>query len=144
MRFTLYILQIVWDPEKKKWVNTEQDSTDEQSFRPPPKMGGLPNTANNINNNGINNNNIVTAPNIPNANTVLQNSQEPQSVKTKLAFNAIPAIDTNNLEPKPPATQSNMFKMQKNKCKRNQHFLIKHIVFKYNHNDIFYIFLNQH
>ncbi|XP_055380645.1 uncharacterized protein LOC129611490 isoform X2 [Condylostylus longicornis] len=32
---------IVWDPEKKRWVNTEGDETESESFKPPPKMSDL-------------------------------------------------------------------------------------------------------
>lgn len=32
---------IVWDPEKKKWVNTDGDEAAEESFKPPPKMSDI-------------------------------------------------------------------------------------------------------
>ncbi|XP_049310385.1 uncharacterized protein LOC105232085 isoform X3 [Bactrocera dorsalis] len=32
---------IVWDPEKKKWVNTDGDEASEESFKPPPKMSDI-------------------------------------------------------------------------------------------------------
>lgn len=32
---------IVWDPEKKRWVNTDGDEATEESFKPPPKMSDL-------------------------------------------------------------------------------------------------------
>ncbi|XP_055530048.1 uncharacterized protein LOC129721476 isoform X2 [Wyeomyia smithii] len=36
---------IVWDPETKRWVNTESDATEEEAFKPPPKMSDImPNT----------------------------------------------------------------------------------------------------
>lgn len=32
---------IVWDPEKKRWVNTDGDEKVEESFKPPPKMSDI-------------------------------------------------------------------------------------------------------
>lgn len=32
---------IVWDPEKKRWVNKDGDEAGEESFKPPPKMSDL-------------------------------------------------------------------------------------------------------
>lgn len=32
---------IVWDPEKKRWVNTDGDEAVEESFKPPPKMSDI-------------------------------------------------------------------------------------------------------
>ncbi|XP_039442923.1 uncharacterized protein LOC120423258 isoform X2 [Culex pipiens pallens] len=32
---------IVWDPDKKKWVNTEGEAAGEEAFKPPPKMADL-------------------------------------------------------------------------------------------------------
>ncbi|XP_036339242.1 uncharacterized protein LOC118748708 isoform X2 [Rhagoletis pomonella] len=32
---------IVWDPEKKRWVNTDGDAAAEESFKPPPKMSDI-------------------------------------------------------------------------------------------------------
>ena len=32
---------IVWDPEKKKWVNTDGDADEQEAFKPPPKMSDL-------------------------------------------------------------------------------------------------------
>lgn len=32
---------IVWDPDKKRWVNTEGDEAGEEAFKPPPKMSDL-------------------------------------------------------------------------------------------------------
>uniref|UniRef100_A0A1Q3FDF8 Uncharacterized protein n=1 Tax=Culex tarsalis TaxID=7177 RepID=A0A1Q3FDF8_CULTA len=36
---------IVWDPDKKRWVNTEGDAAGEEAFKPPPKMADLMPTA---------------------------------------------------------------------------------------------------
>lgn len=42
LRFSFYhIKQIVWDPDKKRWVNTEGDDIGEEAFKPPPKMADL-------------------------------------------------------------------------------------------------------
>lgn len=35
MRF----LQILWDPKEKKWINKDEDASEVDSFKPPPKMG---------------------------------------------------------------------------------------------------------
>ncbi|XP_062559793.1 protein transport protein Sec16A isoform X2 [Armigeres subalbatus] len=32
---------IVWDPDKKRWVNTEGDEVGEEAFKPPPKMSDI-------------------------------------------------------------------------------------------------------
>ncbi|EAT34926.1 AAEL012885-PA [Aedes aegypti] len=32
---------IVWDPDKKRWVNTEGEDAGEEAFKPPPKMADL-------------------------------------------------------------------------------------------------------
>ncbi|XP_037934750.1 uncharacterized protein LOC119669065 isoform X2 [Teleopsis dalmanni] len=32
---------IVWDPDKKRWVNTDGDENGEESFKPPPKMSDI-------------------------------------------------------------------------------------------------------
>ncbi|KAM7348709.1 endoplasmic reticulum export factor secretory 16 isoform 2-T4 [Cochliomyia hominivorax] len=32
---------IVWDPEKKKWVNTDGDEDEQETLKPPPKMSDL-------------------------------------------------------------------------------------------------------
>jgi hypothetical protein len=34
-------LQILWDESKKAWVNKDDDGTEVESFKPPPKMGDL-------------------------------------------------------------------------------------------------------
>ena len=40
--FILFVqFQIVWDPDKKRWVNTEGDAAGEEAFKPPPKMADL-------------------------------------------------------------------------------------------------------
>lgn len=35
-------MQIVWDEATKKWVNKDEDPAEAESFKPPPKMGEIP------------------------------------------------------------------------------------------------------
>lgn len=34
-------MQIVWDPKDKKWINKDEDSTEQEAFKPPPKMADI-------------------------------------------------------------------------------------------------------
>lgn len=34
-------LQIVWDPDQKRWVNTDEGEAEQEAFKPPPKMSEL-------------------------------------------------------------------------------------------------------
>lgn len=39
---TIILFQIVWDENKKKWINTDEDPNDTSNeFKPPPKMADL-------------------------------------------------------------------------------------------------------
>lgn len=37
----LFFVQIVWDPDKKRWINTDEGETESESFKPPPKMADM-------------------------------------------------------------------------------------------------------
>lgn len=116
---------IVWDPEKKKWVNTDGD--DESSdFRPPPKMSDLmpsmnsappsmnappPSSLSNIpppsgppsgpsSLHGLGNNQLMSGEQAVDAGSTMQSNGIPNMVDG-------PA--------KIPNLQSNMFKMQRNR-----------------------------
>lgn len=34
-------LQIVWDPDNKRWINTDEGEAETEAFKPPPKMSEL-------------------------------------------------------------------------------------------------------
>lgn len=119
---------IVWDPEKKKWVNIDGDEDEQEAFKPPPKLSDL----------------------MPQS-----QSQMPQQQQQQIQSNQIPFMDPNQMQPqlqqyvpnsipqsapspnpiqqqqhnfnqnptqapglsKTPTLQSNMFKMQRNRSK---------------------------
>lgn len=106
---SIFCFQIVWDPDKKKWVNTDGDEEHEEALKPPPKMSDL----------GL-------APIGMSAPTMAQ-SQPPVSQMNSMPLPAESPIDhSNNMQPqsnpmvatdpmKTPNLQSNMFKLQRNR-----------------------------
>lgn len=36
-----FALQIVWDPDNKRWINTDEGEAESEAFKPPPKMSEL-------------------------------------------------------------------------------------------------------
>lgn len=111
----------MWDPENKKWINTDQDVTEEEAFKPPPKMADLTRSA------------IpsmpampamsapVTAPGVPTmplpATTPVDSNQLQNANAYGLPAPHADASANNNTidQAKVPSLQSNMFKMQRNK-----------------------------
>ncbi|TMW47187.1 hypothetical protein DOY81_007727 [Sarcophaga bullata] len=135
---------IVWDPEKKKWVNTDGDADEQEAFKPPPKMSDL-------------------MPSQPQTQSLPQQQSQPQQQQPQQPqqpqpqtqqLNQIPFMDTNQQQqtqqfvphvtpaasPNPmqqqqqssqnqgqqppgpaktPTLQSNMFKMQRNRTLKN-------------------------
>ncbi|XP_013104865.2 uncharacterized protein LOC106085249 isoform X2 [Stomoxys calcitrans] len=127
---------IVWDPEKKKWVNTDGDEQEEESFKPPPKMGDMM---------MMSQANLAPPQSQPQQNqmpsfmdpqqqqqqqyvpTSLPNSasspnpmQQQQQQQTSAQSNVTAATNPNAPGPtKTPTLQSNMFKMQRNRTLKN-------------------------
>lgn len=117
------VVQIVWDPEKKKWINTEQDESEETPFKPPPKMPGFaPNQFAHA---------VPAIPTIPPHQSTDMASSEPSNVmgNTMMTYRNAPTPSTfgnasqlnrnSVVEPeasaKVPSLQSNVYKMQRNK-----------------------------
>lgn len=112
-----FLLQIVWDPENKRWINTDQDAAEEESFKPPPKMADLTRSTM-----------PAAAPPGPSAGPTMPPPAAtpidpiPQSnvhAYGHPAPHADAAANNNNIDQqqaaKVPNLQSNMFKMQRNK-----------------------------
>lgn len=133
---------IVWDPDKKRWVNTEGEDAGEEAFKPPPKMSDLMPTP-------------AAPPQIPSVPTAHIPSVQPPaaypSEQMPSAGNYGPApslnagpIQTPVAQPQPttgstnlagpgptpaapggptkvPTLQSNMFKMQRNRTLKNSY-----------------------
>ncbi|XP_075155918.1 uncharacterized protein LOC142229271 isoform X3 [Haematobia irritans] len=127
---------IVWDPEQKKWVNTDGDEQEAESFKPPPKMGDM--MPQNVANSGPPQNQINPAQ--PQQNQIpfmdpQQQHQQPQYVPTSIPnsesspnpmqqqsqthSNAVAANQNAPGPAKTPTLQSNMFKMQRNRTLKN-------------------------
>lgn len=128
----VFFAQIVWDPEKKKWTNTEGEESEETAFKPPPKM---PEFASYQFSNAM--------PNIPSPTAAPMQSTEmappvsalppvPEPNNNAIGNvptygNAVPQMNNITAAPTPagpapslqpnatPSLQSNMFKMQRNK-----------------------------
>lgn len=115
------VLQIVWDPEKKKWTNTEHDECEETAFKPPPKMPGF--TQNQFANA------IPAIPTTPSVQLTETASLEPSNsmgnvpmtygnASTSSNFGNAPqpnSIAATDVPAKVPSLQSNKFKMQRNR-----------------------------
>ncbi|XP_053951524.1 uncharacterized protein LOC128858940 isoform X2 [Anastrepha ludens] len=141
---------IVWDPENKRWINTDGDEATEESFKPPPKMSDI----------------MAQAPPMgaappmqpyPQQQQHQQQQQQPQQQPTQ-APQPSPLLDTHQYAPaatvpspapvpassvspapvsgysahaltgadaagasKTPSLQSNMFKMQRNRTLKNSY-----------------------
>lgn len=123
--------QIVWDSDKKKWVNTDGGAEEAEQFRPPPKMADMaPRLSGNAS---------FSAPNAepPSLNAVPTHTpyDPPTSTFGLTASSAIPpnipspgpvgsSLPTPVGDPsqssalgKTPSLQSNMFKKQRNQSK---------------------------
>lgn len=108
-------MQIVWDPVKKKWANTDGDESEQDAFKPPPKMSELmPSPAMPSNANQVSN--------IPQPEPQPPSMMAPQNAAPMPAPNfSNPQNDQTATTPKVPSLQSNMFKMQRNKSKFDTH-----------------------
>ncbi|CRL07507.1 CLUMA_CG020473, isoform A [Clunio marinus] len=89
---------IVWDEATKKWVNKDEDATEAESFKPPPKMGDM------MGNKVQQTNNIQSqAPQIP---TMSQIPQMPQQYSQPLQSELNqPRIEANNVHQQPMINQ---------------------------------------
>lgn len=128
---------IVWDPEKKKWVNTDGDEAQEESFKPPPKMSDImpqmpqqmqnalpqmppqPQTQQQMPLMDTQQQYVPTAATMPNSapspNPMQQQQQQQQHTQQP---QTLAASNQNAPGPaKTPTLQSNMFKMQRNRSK---------------------------
>ncbi|XP_055715475.1 protein transport protein Sec16A isoform X4 [Phlebotomus papatasi] len=97
---------IVWDPEKKKWVNTDGEADEGESFKPPPKMSDL-------------------APQSNHEYSIPHQDAHPPQISQPIAQTtpvpaATPATDGTPV-PKGNNLQSNMFKMQRNRTLKNSY-----------------------
>lgn len=122
--------QIVWDPENKRWINTDGEVAEEEAFKPPPKMSDF--------NHAVQQPNMSApppmpspapaltpvAPQIPQSNQMPGDYGLPANHMNPYGGNTAPISDipTNNNNDQPakvPNLQSNMFKMQRNKSELN-------------------------
>lgn len=121
---TVLSSQIVWDPDNKRWINTDQDAVEEESFKPPPKMADLTKTAMPAAAPAM----PAVAPAIPAAGPAMPPpATTPMDPNVQLNANlyghptphADGSSNINNIDQqqaaKVPNLQSNMFKMQRNK-----------------------------
>lgn len=114
---------ILWDPEKKKWVNTDGGEDESSDFKPPPKMSDL-SAAMNQSGHAFNSNFPPTTNAPPSTNG------PPMGVQQTPQFNSMPGVENagdaltmqsngvSNMadgQAKIPNLQSNMFKMQRNR-----------------------------
>lgn len=137
---------IVWDPDKKRWVNTEGDDIGEEAFKPPPKMADLmpapaappqmpaapvaahipsvqPPAAT-----GYPSEQIPTGGNYgpaPSLNAGPSQTPIPQATQPTVSNNlggpAVPTAAAPAGPTKVPTLQSNMFKMQRNRTLKNSY-----------------------
>ncbi|XP_055840570.1 uncharacterized protein LOC129908228 isoform X2 [Episyrphus balteatus] len=114
---------IVWDPEKKKWVNTDGEEQNEESLKPPPKMSDLvPKVMQNLSVSQVQQQHQQALPHEEASQQLIQ-TMPTRSLDPVQTFNAAPAFVAPTLgEPtKPPSLQSNMFKMQRNRTLKNSY-----------------------
>lgn len=117
--------QILWDPDKKRWVNTEGGEDEQESFKPPPKMSDLmPNMHQSMNQQPVQQQPPQHVPSMP---TSVQQAPTLPMMDQNSIPNAVPTIsngpvttkqqpDKQNADPAPtPRLQSNMYKMQRNR-----------------------------
>lgn len=112
----------MWDPDKKRWVNTEGGEDEQESFKPPPKMSDLmPNMQQSASQQPMQ---VPTMPApTPQAPAVpmLDQNSIPNAVTNPIPNTNGPTPQTQqpekpNTEPAPtPRLQSNMYKMQRNR-----------------------------
>lgn len=115
----LLFLQIVWDSEKKRWVNLEEDNGDASTeLKPPPKMSEM-----------FSNRPMPSGPQslpsqpqsypsqtISPANVTLPNDPTPPAVNNASLAPVENPVASENDGPKPPS-QPNMFKLQRSRSK---------------------------
>lgn len=97
---------IVWDAEKKKWINTDEGEDSHESFAPPPKMADIatqfqPHQPEIIQQPHLTQPQNVTVPTVGMTNTLA--AADPQ---------ALSQVRSSGL-------QSNMFKMQRNRSMKH-------------------------
>lgn len=116
----------MWDPDKKRWVNTEGGEEEPESFKPPPKMSDL--MPNHQPMQQQQQQQIPTMPtSVPQAPTVpiMEQNSIPSVVPTLANGPAMTPQqpDKPNAEPAPtPRLQSNMYKMQRNRSESALNF----------------------
>ncbi|XP_053689947.1 protein transport protein Sec16A isoform X2 [Sabethes cyaneus] len=114
---------IVWDPETKRWVNTETDATEEEAFKPPPKMSDIMPGA-------------AVPPSAGQIPMPIESTPAPVPAPSNVAYGTVPqgsnnesinqlssTVPSGTHQPAPklgeptkvPNLQSNMFKMQRNR-----------------------------
>ncbi|XP_058836645.1 uncharacterized protein LOC131693108 isoform X2 [Topomyia yanbarensis] len=115
---------IVWDPETKRWVNTEASETGEEAFKPPPKMSDIMPTGSSQPVQGPVPVQSTPAPAPTPVNTgystVSPFNHEPNLQQiapdvTSQPRAAVPVAHKMGEATKVPTLQSNMFKMQRNR-----------------------------
>lgn len=104
----------MWDPDKKRWVNTEGGEDEQESFKPPPKMSDL------MPNHQPVQQHVPSMPTMaPQAPTMpmMEQNSIPSAVPTlSNGPTTTPAHPDKPAEPAPtPRLQSNMYKMQRNR-----------------------------
>lgn len=112
------MFQIVYDKVKGKWINKDEDESEAEAFKPPPKLSDL--TGSSLMTNNANQNIPVAAPMPPDQRNEMNpvntygNPNMPSS-----NFSSPQISGVNNPDPtvanKVPSLQSNMYKMQRNK-----------------------------
>ncbi|XP_055695020.1 uncharacterized protein LOC129796912 isoform X2 [Lutzomyia longipalpis] len=102
---------IVWDPDKKKWVNTDGEADEAESFKPPPKMADFAAPQSNH------------EYSVPHPENLPQQIPQPTPQSTPApAIVAAPLPSTDGAPvPKGNNLQSNMFKMQRNRTLKNSY-----------------------
>lgn len=132
IKINLLGIQIVWDPDKKRWTNTEGGEEEPESFKPPPKMSDLM-----PNHQPMPQQQIPTMPTqAPQAPTVpmMEQNSIPSAVPTLSngpAMTTPQQPDKPNAEPAPtPRLQSNMYKMQRNRSESTLNYLINFCILK--------------
>lgn len=105
--------QIVWDDQKKRWVNTDADGEEENSnLAPPPKMSEMPGRF--ASPGPLNS---TTIP--PSSTPVVANGSAGLPISTPHVA-AIPAVDNKENSPVaiPPPAGPNMFKLPRGRSKQ--------------------------
>ena len=139
-------MQIVWDQEKKKWVNLEGDGNEETTeLKPPPKMSDMienmqpPHTNySTMLGNQVQipyQTNVTSVPNQSGYGMEQNNVQKPntvgigaQNLNSSSAFQPVKSND----DEQPKTLQPNMFKMQRARSELQFVFAVKRNIFSYN------------